>query len=724
MNIKRGFFALAAMILGVGFLGAFPQQAQAAISCTKVVTHTIPAYPDDDWTQYCGTASLANGQDLNASISALQGQAINEMRRSPNRNFNGLNGVSLYIFGTPAEYSQWATEQSRTYQAPGPNDFGVLIFKAGTNIPEYIAIFMQNPAGVVNTNVKHRTGQQIGLAVDYLQGYIKNGGIMPPTLFRVSDMQTGWIAGNFNSDWTALNAQAPCKVGGVNGLFTGLKDFSGNYICDGASGTGANRQGAYVGLTNQQIMNSASWASIYQTNLNTDWQTLNGVTACGTTSLFRGLQDQNGNYICNGASGTGTALSATYTGKTNRQVLQQAWSAVYQFPKTIFAEQISFRYGLGSDVVSNPKTADKYFSNGYFACSRWLAGSITNKGNLPSAAAPDGMPAGCTLPTMTTKCQKIFMGSTGQFPYGNTFNCSGTVVASQTQTKLLSLGTNSAPAFYTPIRNKLDLERADVYFFANNTDYANAFSAAGELFGSIINKCGATAPVGSGAERIWQSIMNEGCSLANTPAKQAYVTAHELGHTIDLTDAQPSGLTDFNKAMQLDWAKLDYIDFPTNTKRKPCSSVVFGGTTYPAVLTGLTDKSGVLFCNGSALRTGQPWSGGVLISDILNLDNPAEISYLAGGAIGSPSVTVNPGWYEWYAQSLAIRARADLALGVSGSNHSVYDELVLDGYFECTAGPNGWLQQNYSNPSSGSKLATSVCAGRSLPAGWIDLLYP
>jgi hypothetical protein len=142
MNLRR-LLALGAMILGVGFFGAFPQPAQAAINCQQVVTHAgTKFYPDDYWTQYCGTATLANGQQMNGSISNLQGQARNEAARSANRNFNGLNGVAFYIFGTPAEYQQWTNEQGRTYVAPGANDFGVLVLKSSTNIPEYAAIFM------------------------------------------------------------------------------------------------------------------------------------------------------------------------------------------------------------------------------------------------------------------------------------------------------------------------------------------------------------------------------------------------------------------------------------------------------------------------------------------------------------------------------------------------------------------------------------------------------
>lgn len=48
MNLRKTFLALAAMILGVGFLGAFPQQAQAAVPTCATVDSASHTYPKDN----------------------------------------------------------------------------------------------------------------------------------------------------------------------------------------------------------------------------------------------------------------------------------------------------------------------------------------------------------------------------------------------------------------------------------------------------------------------------------------------------------------------------------------------------------------------------------------------------------------------------------------------------------------------------------------------------
>lgn len=729
MNIRRGFLALAAMILGVGFLGAFPQQAQAqTITCAPAYTHNPPdLWPDDGWTQYCGTATLTNGRTMNGSYSNIQGQARNEMRRAPNRNFGDLNGVQFFIFGNPNEYQLWTGQQGRTYVAPLGDDFAVTVFKAGTNIPDYSAVFMVNGNGVTNTNITYRTGQQVGRSVDYLMGYVKNGGILPPTLIKVSDLQPGWTSADFNSDWTTLNVKEPCKVGVTPGLFTGLTNSGGVYICDGTLGDGTQLVPAFLGQTNQQIMTGASWANIYQVNLNKDWETLNGLTACGSSGLYRGRKDAQDNYICTGASGTGNTLTATYTGLNNRQVLQLAWPKIFGKAETIFADQVSKRYGMGSDTVDNPRSGDYFFAS-RFECSQWLAGSLTNKGILPSAANPDQMPVGCTLPAMTTRCVKLFTGD-GQFPSGNIFDCESTAANSQqVLTKLTHLGNLTS---YTQIKNEMDESKANIFIFDTVIGYQNAFAGAGQFVPVGVGGAVAATYPNPNGQGIWYTIVfQDQYGFSPTSAEVAYTVTHELGHVFDDTHGAPSSTAQYDKSMQNDWLKLDYVDYSQGVagQRNPCGTQALD--SYPGPLLLTTDpNTGSAFCVGNVVA--QSKYLGKTTSYILRDAYPQAFDMprrQATNNVGpnAPNGYARPlSWSEWHAEAFAIRARASV---VTVPAVEIWSQIVANGYFACTAGPKiipnpeSWAYQEY-NYGAVPPAATEPCQTNlpTVPTPWVPI---
>lgn len=674
MNIKRAFLALSAMLLGVGFLGAFPQQAQAAIVCTNISAGTL--YPDAAWTQKCvnGAATVPNAtqaNQMNAAASNSHGVATSELRRAANRNFTNLNGVRYYLFATQADYQAWTVQTGETYVAPAATDFGVTYFNT-RNVPVYIAIFTQNQATPVETtNIARATGTQMGKALNYLVGHVKNGGIVPPVLFRVSDTiapgtPEPWqniFRQNLDKDWLAINVKAPCKVGSTFGLFSKYADnrlpvTSSTYICNDDPTT-PSVFGDGIGL-------SPAYATIPG---------------------------------CPGAT-------------CNQAILNKAWPDLYPSIHTMFAQEIAFAW-IGDDNATVGRTRDKYFISN-FACSQWFAFFTANWGRLPTGVSTDQMPPGCVVPTMTTVCFKIFLGSGGgvggHFPSGNMFNCSGSVVASQVTTKFNDLGANGAVPSYTKIKDLLDETVVDYYFFDNSTAHASAFADAqiptGVLGSSIV---GFTYPVGPVGQRIWYENFDAG--FITSSALNAYIAAHETGHVVDLAIGQPSQSAAFDIAMQNDWKNLNWITHASQ-KRYACSTVA----GQPGALVNIFDATNQPFCNGTVLNghwnTDYPnfdsVSSTALLSQILQQNDGYIFHKTSTTPLGSlPGVTAAQGWIEFYAQAMAVRSRVDLA---SSSDRRYLDDLVTKGFFACTAGPNGWVQKNYTDPKAAVSLA-------SLPAG-------
>lgn len=96
MNIRRTFLALGAMILGVGFLGAFPQQAQA-VTCTdyrQINPAASTVYPNDGHYFVCGTFTPV------AMSKVLQGP---QGLPSNIRTLLHDQGVTYYFFANRAD---------------------------------------------------------------------------------------------------------------------------------------------------------------------------------------------------------------------------------------------------------------------------------------------------------------------------------------------------------------------------------------------------------------------------------------------------------------------------------------------------------------------------------------------------------------------------------------------------------------------------------------------
>lgn len=279
MNIKR-LLALSAMILGVGLFGAFPQQAHATVVTCQPTNPTQSQYPYGNWTMRCGTLTVAEGQQMSAMVNSTTGQTKQELARANNGNLpdaNGrpLNGVRFFLFANPQDYIDSAASLGLSPVAFTPaldaDDYAFSVVKFdANNVPVYAAVFKTNKVGRTFTNaIRNGAATAAGRSGDYLQGFVKNGGIAPPVNYRLSDTGAGFrsmFEQNLEVDFAALNNPAvlPCKNPATmaNGLFSGYSDKDGIFICNGINGNGTALIPAYAGLNNRQALNKA-WPHIF-----------------------------------------------------------------------------------------------------------------------------------------------------------------------------------------------------------------------------------------------------------------------------------------------------------------------------------------------------------------------------------------------------------------------------------------------------------------------------
>lgn len=186
MNLKRGFLALAAMILGVGFFGA--SQAHAACPPTAVLRLTPPTttwntWPDNSHMWYCGPLSpTTDGGGTNdvrqRAVSASDSMNSQPVGQQPKLRFlftfgvNGSGAVNVYKFddwntaktffginpplpvqGTPLGYTTGVTESA---SHPGIN---VIVLNQLTA-----------QGAVDHTKIGRITNHEMGHAVDRVYG--------------------------------------------------------------------------------------------------------------------------------------------------------------------------------------------------------------------------------------------------------------------------------------------------------------------------------------------------------------------------------------------------------------------------------------------------------------------------------------------------------------------------------------------------------------------------
>ncbi len=695
MNIKRALFALSAMLIGIGCFTAFPQQAHATV---VVCTNTDPAstqYPYGEWSKRCGANLTVNdGQAMSSLINGMAG--LTELRRANNGNLPDAqsrprNGVRYFLFEKPQDYIDSASSLGLVVQPVGMYDFGVTYFD-NNKIPVYSAVFKTNFANRTFPGaIRNGTATQAARALDYLQGYIKNGGIQPTVNFRMSDTGAGFrsmFEQNLEVDFAAINNLLPCKnpTTSAFGLFSNYSDKDGVFICNGINGNGTALIPMYSALSSNRARLNKAWPHIYPL----------------------------------APSGVGTAPLDYYAG----------------FYAELYAAKVVSPVGV--DTVTTGQTQDAYFNKG-FACSIWFAKTIPAQGKLLNT----NIPAQCVEPTslMITKCQKLFAATGGQFPNGNVFNCTvnSAAVVQQVQQKLNGLGRNAAAAQeVTNIKSEFSRRRANIFIFDLVSDYQSAFNAAGEFVpAGVISTIASTYPNPTSLG-IWNTIMfRTQNDFAFSSAELAYTATHELGHVFDDTrspQASSTTPTPYDRAVQNDWLKLDYVNFAQGVagQRKPCGT--FALDQYVGPLTDVNDPTtitvaqpdGVPFCNGNVIRA--PYTSTMKTSEILRsvyaqaADAPRR--QLAGhiGPNSPNGYNTLLGWRELHSEAFAVRAQSDVATVPPAIN---MPQIVANGYFSCIAGPvvNGfqsWARTEYitAGVPSAPPCQTALPGG---PGGWVDI---
>lgn len=258
MNIRRAVLALGAMILGAGFLGAFPQPAQAQTFGCVEVDDSKNFWPYENTSYYCTGTSLANGQSMASAVDGFSHGYVTEEIRS--------HGVKYVLWHTPADYQ--ANSAALGFGPPasvGPRDFGVTKYDSNKRAL-VISLFEVNSAGEVATNLDNSLGVEIARASDYFLGYVMNGGVLKHPLDQASAYAL--FLTQLNHDWTQFNTKAAC---GGSGVFRGLADEAStmgtppvyNYICSGPTGLGATLAPAYAGYANNKAVLQAAWPNAW-----------------------------------------------------------------------------------------------------------------------------------------------------------------------------------------------------------------------------------------------------------------------------------------------------------------------------------------------------------------------------------------------------------------------------------------------------------------------------
>lgn len=215
MNLRK-FLALAAMILGVGFFGAFPQQAQAAVPTCATVDSASHTYPKDNVhaitclpAGYSNPVSGSKATIENNVWSAIQGLPTNGGTGTKRvRDFLKDQGVKVFIFKNRTEANDYFNA-TPPYQGQPNNVFSSSTSRCGqTGYHPKLDIF-GNP-----------TQQDIAIAV-YAECTIAGANTGNPSVTRTALHEAGHafefaLASTHTSNRSALISTSPGFIKLVN----------------------------------------------------------------------------------------------------------------------------------------------------------------------------------------------------------------------------------------------------------------------------------------------------------------------------------------------------------------------------------------------------------------------------------------------------------------------------------------------------------------------------
>ncbi len=177
MNIQRGFFALAAMILGIGFLGAFPQQAQAYTPKSPCVAFNSPgtSWPTNGHFFICDGTGPGTGLSPSAAATAARDAASATNSALKAKFNNATNQTDVFVWFSPDGVGQHNSYPDFLYTSPvGPGVRGFTVSNQGPyHIKPVISIFARPAFGSApysSTDVFRATAHEIGHMMDIVNG--------------------------------------------------------------------------------------------------------------------------------------------------------------------------------------------------------------------------------------------------------------------------------------------------------------------------------------------------------------------------------------------------------------------------------------------------------------------------------------------------------------------------------------------------------------------------
>lgn len=666
MKRQTIFGALAALALAiVPFIAAQPAEA-AVVTCTQV--SSFSGYPTGQFTKFCTGTTIADGGSMRDAVPFGQ----KELYRG---------AVTYYFFLNPTDYNDSAVSLGLgTAEIVSPGDYGVTHFDSAHR-PVYTAIFKNNSSAVANPNIKASTGVEVGKAMDYLLGYVMNGGAVLPDNVRMSSSSIArkLYQQQVETDYTAFNLLARC----INGAtFAGQKDSAGAYICDGPFGNLANLAPAYAALP----------------------ECASPATAC------------------------------------NRAVLKKAYPKAFSTYDGLFAEQISTNYVVQDNLAGRYAGGFKCsnaiqkvaFERGIImsgtsiptGCQTPTIGTICLKLWNGSGNFPDGNVLQCNgtvinwAPDIFNNLIKLGKnGVAGTPPIDTVLNVDKAYVyAFLNQASYDTLFVTQAG-----FTNSIDISTVNA-----GTYPVSPSASVPKIWYSILNGSSTEMGMDSGkgsyvaAHELGHTIdMNTAQPSASTNYKNAVQQ-------------------DWKELDYVSWTSSS-----VNTFRNPCGILNQGGQTYTGPLTGVIDTSNgnALYCDAAGhvnsiynfRGVGSPYQH---VSDILRRRNISgfvitpEMSYDTGQKIFSsttPSTIAQPGWRERFAGALAVQTFKE---GGFTTIRPEMDGVVQNGYFGCIAGTGqpsnkiagltlkkGYAQYVYLGQAPAYPAGCTAAIG-----GWTDIL--
>jgi hypothetical protein len=179
MNLKRGFLALAAMILGVGFFGASP--AQAYTPQFPCVSFNSPgtSWPTNGHFFICDGTGPGTGLGPSSQAIAVR-NAANSTRTNAKTKLNNA-GVDVFVFISPDGPNQYNSYPDFPTHSPvGLGIRGFTINTQGTGHPTpAIAVYAKGCfsgcPGYTDLDIQRATNHEIGHALDIVLGRPSQG---------------------------------------------------------------------------------------------------------------------------------------------------------------------------------------------------------------------------------------------------------------------------------------------------------------------------------------------------------------------------------------------------------------------------------------------------------------------------------------------------------------------------------------------------------------------